>query len=30
MKCIEPDRNNRPQTMTQFLTMIRDVKSDDE
>ncbi len=30
MKCIEPDRNNRPQSMEQFLTMIRDVREDDE
>ncbi len=30
MKCIEPNANNRPQTLDNFLSMIRDVRSDDE
>ena len=30
MKCIEPDRRKRPQTMDAFLYMIRDVASDDD
>ena len=29
MKCIEPDRRNRPQSMDAFLYMIREVESDD-